>query len=171
MSTLGSSRERLASLLNSAFAEGLLSEQTHSYRLGLLFGSRLIDRQLLVGDLFLRRRHTQPAAALRTAWSAILESIRPLAPPGTAVGPALMLVLDDPPGERLLLGRHPGCDVVLLEPSVSRRHALLTLRDGVWVLRDLASTNGTLLNGIRVGRTSVRSGDILTLGAQQIQIG
>jgi hypothetical protein len=43
MDSLGRSRQRLAGVLNSAFAEGLLSEQTHSYRLGLLFGPRLID--------------------------------------------------------------------------------------------------------------------------------
>jgi hypothetical protein len=39
----GSSRERLAGTLKAAFAEGLLSEQTLSYRLGMLFGPRLIE--------------------------------------------------------------------------------------------------------------------------------
>jgi hypothetical protein len=44
VSALGRSRQHLAGVLNSAFAEGLLSEQTHSHRLGLLFAPRLIDR-------------------------------------------------------------------------------------------------------------------------------
>src|ERR1035437_7529948 len=43
VSALGRSRQRLAGVLNSAFAEGLLSEQTHSYRLRLLFAPRLVD--------------------------------------------------------------------------------------------------------------------------------
>lgn len=61
VSTLGCTRQRLAGILNSAFAEGLLSEQTHSYRLGLLFGPRLIDQQRLVGDLTLRRGRSRTA--------------------------------------------------------------------------------------------------------------
>jgi pSer/pThr/pTyr-binding forkhead associated (FHA) protein len=47
---------------------------------------------------------------------------------------------------------------------VSRRHAQLTHRDGKWVIQDLASTNGTLVNGERVGRAALRAGDLVTLG-------
>jgi pSer/pThr/pTyr-binding forkhead associated (FHA) protein len=79
-------------------------------------------------------------------------------------------VLDGAASERLLVGRHPACDVVVADPSVSRRHAQLTLRDGVWVLQDLASTNGTSVNGERVGRTTLHAGDVLELGNQAIQI-
>jgi hypothetical protein len=39
----GRARERLVRTLNAAFAEGLLSEQTHSHRLGLVFGPRVIE--------------------------------------------------------------------------------------------------------------------------------
>jgi hypothetical protein len=51
---------------------------------------------------------------------------------------------------RLLVGRSVDCDVVVPHPEVSRRHALLTRRRGsVWV-QDLASANGTRVNGVRV---------------------
>jgi pSer/pThr/pTyr-binding forkhead associated (FHA) protein len=43
-------------------------------------------------------------------------------------------------------------------------------RDGEWILRDLGSTNGTGLNGKRVGRASVHAGDQLLLGHQLIML-
>jgi pSer/pThr/pTyr-binding forkhead associated (FHA) protein len=79
-------------------------------------------------------------------------------------------VLDGVESDRLLVGRHPACDVVVADPSVSRRHAQLTFRDGVWILQDLGSTNGTTVNGERVGRTTLQSGDVVELGKQAIQI-
>jgi pSer/pThr/pTyr-binding forkhead associated (FHA) protein len=79
-------------------------------------------------------------------------------------------VLDRAEGERLILGRDPTCDVVVTDPTVSRRHAQLTFRDGVWVLQDLASRNGTAVNGERVGRMVLHSGDVVALGAQPIHI-
>jgi hypothetical protein len=156
--------------LNSAFAEGLLSEHTHSYRLGLLFGPRLIDQQRLVGDLTLRRGRSPASAGVRDAWSALVESVRwVIGRDGSSSAP-LLLALDRSESDRLLVGRHPRCDVVLADPSVSRRHAQITLRDGVWVIQDLASTNGTSVNGAWVGRTALHAGDIVTLGSQSIQV-
>ncbi len=170
VSVPGRSRQRLAGVLSSAFAEGLLSEQTHSYRLGLLFGPQLIDQQRLVGDLTLRTGRPRPAAVARDAWAALVASVRAATRRGGSSPAPLLLALDRAAGERLLVGRHPACDVVLSDPSVSRRHAQLTFRDGVWVLQDLASTNGTAVNGARVGRTALHAGDIVTLGGQSIQI-
>ena len=169
MSALGRSRQRLAGVLNSAFAEGLLSEQTHVYRLGLLFGPHLIDQQQLIGDITLRRGRSRPAQVARRAWRGLLASARTTAGFGERSLP-MLLVLDRADCDRLLIGRHPACDLVVADPSVSRRHAQLTYRDGAWVLQDLASTNGTVVNGERVGRTSLHSGDLVTLGAQAIQI-
>ncbi len=170
VAALGRSRERLAGVLNSAFAEGLLSEQTHSYRLGLLFGPRLIDPQRLVGDLTHRRGRLQPTAVARHAWSALAARVRAATGcRGPSIAP-LLLVLDRADSDRLLVGRDPACEVVLPDPSVSRRHAQLTFRDGVWVLRDLSSTNGTIVNGQRVGRTTLHPGDIVELGNQVVQV-
>ncbi len=170
MSALDRSRLRLAGVLNSAFAEGLLSEQTHVYRLGLLFGAHLIDQEQLVGDLTLRRDRSRPAEVARRAWRGLVESARAIA--GFRDSPKLpmLLVLDRAGCERLLIGRHPACDVVVADPSVSRRHAQLTFRDGAWVLQDLASTNGTAVNGERVGRAALQRGDLVELGSQAIRI-
>jgi pSer/pThr/pTyr-binding forkhead associated (FHA) protein len=72
--------------------------------------------------------------------------------------------------DQLLVGRDPGCDVVLAEPTVSRRHAQLFFRAGSWTVQDLESTNGTLLNGKRVGRCEVRPGDRLILGLERLRV-
>jgi len=170
VSALGSSRRRLAGVLNSAFAEGLLSEQTHSYRLGLLFGPRLIDQQRLIGDLTLRRGRSRPAEAARDVWAALVTGVRTASGRDASSAAPLLLALDQAESERLLLGRHPRCDVAVSDPGVSRRHAQLTFRDGVWVIQDLASTNGTTVNGVRVGRTTLHAGDIVALGNQSMQI-
>jgi hypothetical protein len=163
MSMVGGSRQRLAEVLGAAFAQGLLSEQTHSHRLGLLLGPRVIDPQQLVGDLTLRDSRS-PRAAAREAWSSLVATVRAIIGRSERRDASLLLALDRVDGESLLVGRHPSCDVVLDEPSVSRRHAQLTRRDGAWMIRDLASTNGTLLNGNLVGRATLRAGDVVTLG-------
>jgi hypothetical protein len=165
------SRQRLAGILNSAFAEGLLSEHTHAHRLGMLFAPGLIDEQRLVGDLRLRRAGSHPAERVRAGWAALVERARALAAAGSSQPAPLLLALDWTESERLLLGRGPRCDVVVSNPTVSRRHAQLTLRDGSWVIQDLASTNGTAVNGVPVGRMALRAGDVVTLGSQSIQIG
>lgn len=63
------------------------------------------------------------------------------------------------------LGRGDANTVNLPDPSVSSRHATLRLRDGVWILSDLGSTNGTAVDGEPV-RTEVplSPGSILRLG-------
>jgi hypothetical protein len=170
VSALGRSRQRLAEVLNSAFAEGLLSEQTHSYRLGLLFAPRLIDPQGLIGDLTLRRAGSRPMAVARETWGAVLASVRTTAGLGGSRVEPLLLALDAAERDRMLVGRHPACDVVLADPTVSRRHAQLTVRGAVWVLQDLASKNGTSVNGKRVGRVTLHAGDLISLGNQAIQI-
>lgn len=66
----------------------------------------------------------------------------------------------------MVLGRLPSCDWPVDDASVSRRHArVAAAADGTWNLEDLGSSNGTLLNGVKVPRLSLRAGDLVTLGS------
>jgi pSer/pThr/pTyr-binding forkhead associated (FHA) protein len=62
------------------------------------------------------------------------------------------------------LGRSHTADVVLEDPSVSRRHALIVRRDGHSVLLDDRSLNGIHVNGARVSEAALRHGDEILLG-------
>ena len=48
------------------------------------------------------------------------------------------------------LGRHPNNSIQLLDKIVSKEHCILEQRDGIFILRDLGSLNGTYINGERV---------------------
>jgi pSer/pThr/pTyr-binding forkhead associated (FHA) protein len=65
----------------------------------------------------------------------------------------------------LTIGRE-GCDVLLPDPEVSRRHAVMrVLESGGAAIEDLGSTNGTWVNGERAhGPTPVAPGDIVRFG-------
>src|SRR6185437_7106762 len=89
----------------------------------------------------------------------------------TADEPGILLALDWTGGcQELVIGRHPSCEVVVADETVSRRHAQLTFRDEGWVLQDLHSTNGTRVNGQYVGRCRLRPGDRLSLGHQLLRV-
>ncbi|WP_027717228.1 FhaA domain-containing protein [Desulfovirgula thermocuniculi] len=63
-----------------------------------------------------------------------------------------------------VVGRRETCDLVIDDPSVSRRHARLEYRGGNFILRDLGSTNGVYVNGVRVHSKVLSSGDVIKLG-------
>ncbi len=65
-----------------------------------------------------------------------------------------------------LIGRSRDCDVTLEDSNVSRHHARMVFTgEGEWTIEDLASTNGVLVNGSRIGAPHVlRSGDRVDLG-------
>jgi hypothetical protein len=67
-------------------------------------------------------------------------------------------------GSPIRIGRAPECELVLKDARVSRRHARLHARDGVLVLTDLGSTNGTRVNGHRVTEVVLGAGDQITIG-------
>lgn len=73
-------------------------------------------------------------------------------------------------GNRAVIGRLDTCDVPVDDRSVSREHARLSrLRDG-YVVEDLGSTNGTLVNQRRIDEAVIlRPGDILTVGSIELR--
>lgn len=153
-----------------AFAQGLLSQETHSYRLALLFGPQLVDPDALVGDLALRTQ-TRTLSAPASALTALRRYASSLAHHRRSTVAPLVLALESV-GEKdaVVIGRDTECDIVLSDETVSRRHVRLVFRDGTCVVQDLRSTNGTTLNGKHVGRSQLRRGDRLHLGRQRLDI-
>src|SRR5205823_516764 len=80
-------------------------------------------------------------------------------------GPSILL--DKP---ILLLGRHPECDIQLESRKVSRRHCCIAQVGKCLVVRDLGSTNGIRINGVRMLEGSLKVGDELTIGSHRYQI-
>jgi hypothetical protein len=143
-----------------------MSEATLSHRLDVVLSSRLIDPASLVGDLM--RRVARPSWLLRLRhW--FRQAIRDLRAPARVL-PTLLALDWSGSQTELLVGRHLGCDVVLSSVKVSRRHARLIFRDGSWILLDLDSTNGTRVNGVRVGRCALQPGDELVIGGHHLRI-
>lgn len=65
---------------------------------------------------------------------------------------------------QLTIGRDPGSDIVEPQPYVSRRHARLELKNGLWLLSDCGSIAGTFLNGKRItSPTPLREKDCISL--------
>lgn len=62
------------------------------------------------------------------------------------------------------IGRIDTSDVALADPGASRRHAEVRREGDDWVILDLGSTNGTLVNGKRVNRHRLSKGDRITVG-------
>jgi pSer/pThr/pTyr-binding forkhead associated (FHA) protein len=63
-----------------------------------------------------------------------------------------------------IIGRMPGCDVQLDDPSVSRRHARISRSGSGWLIEDLGSTNGITVDGASVEREYLRGGEDIELG-------
>lgn len=70
----------------------------------------------------------------------------------------------------IVLGRSPDCGLVLADHRVSRRHALLRLEAGAYVIEDQGSVNKVVVNGRQVQRRVLRHGDIITLGQCVLEV-
>ena len=72
--------------------------------------------------------------------------------------------------KKLLVGRRDSCDIALRFPNVSSRHCELELVDGYWLVRDLGSSNGTKVNGVRVRAKWVLPGDELAVARHRFKV-
>ncbi len=66
----------------------------------------------------------------------------------------------------VVIGRNPTTDITLLDEGISREHALVLFDEesSCYVIEDLASTNGTKVNGKRVRSASLSEGDEIQIG-------
>jgi len=89
---------------------------------------------------------------------------------------ALQLRKGVPPGARATLdrrtvvGRDPSCDFVVIDPRVSRRHLEIDLDGAKLRFRDLGSSNGTLLNGVRADAGELDLGDVIVIGDSELTL-
>ena len=80
-------------------------------------------------------------------------------------GPPIELVKD-----LTLVGRNEDCDVRLDSRGVSKLHCMLVKTDGLVLVRDLGSTNGTRVNGQRVRRAALLPNDHLAIATFRYQV-
>ena len=67
-------------------------------------------------------------------------------------------------GSSIIIGRSPHCDISLPLLTVSLHHCRIHRSGHYWYVEDLASRNGTQVNGVRVNRKRLRVGDVISVG-------
>ena len=91
---------------------------------------------------------------------------------------AQLLVVDGPdrglelelPAAGVVIGTDPTCDVVLADPFVSRRHCTIAPVAQGFQIADLGSKNGTLIDGVAVGKVVAPAGAALRIGKTLVQL-
>lgn len=69
--------------------------------------------------------------------------------------------------ENLTLGRRESCDICLRFPNISGVHAQMSYRNGYWYIRDMNSTNGVKVQGMRVQEKLLHPRDEVTIGKRK----
>jgi hypothetical protein len=162
-------RDRALKVLRNGVALGRLSHDTFIRRMELVLAARRPDElAVLTADLQTEGRWSRRlfgavgavsgfTVRLRRAWQS--ERL-----------PKLLLPVPGSPYP-LRIGRDPANGLRLSHETVSRVHAELSRQGGVWVLRDLGSTNGTSVNGRRViGAVVVQDGDQVSFGQMSFRL-
>ena len=117
----------------------------------------------------------QPAPGDLSATSVIAAGTAE--PKGIDAAQASLVVLDPSGTPRehisitrapITIGRQATNDIVLSDPNVSRRHAELRRNDDHWILVDLGSTNGSLVNGKLAQEQRLTDGDRLGFGSSEL---
>ncbi len=84
-------------------------------------------------------------------------------------GPDVGIEISVPP-VGIVIGADPSTDVVLSDPAVSGRHCTVAPREDGFVVQDLGSRNGTLLDGVAISHATVPVGAMLRLGRTLVQL-
>lgn len=75
------------------------------------------------------------------------------------------------PDKEVTIGREIGNSIAPLVDSISRKHARIICKDGVWTLEDLGSTNGSYLNGTKIEAPSpLKTGDVMRFGMMSLSV-
>jgi hypothetical protein len=162
-------RDKALKVLRDGVVMGRLSHDTFIRRMELALAARRLEElAALTADLPTESRVSRLVfgtveavsgfgVRLRRAWQAERLPKLLLPHPGT--------------GHPLRIGRDPASGLRLTHETVSRVHAELSRQGGMWVLRDLGSTNGTTVNGRRViGAAVVREGDQIGFGQMAFRL-
>ena len=72
--------------------------------------------------------------------------------------------------ELVVVGRKEDCDIQLDHKSVSKLHCVLVRTEGLLLLRDLGSTNGTRVNGQRIRRAALLANDLLNIASLRFKV-
>jgi hypothetical protein len=158
MQALEQQRDRTLQVLASHYAAGHVHTSTLEYRVEQTMRARTVaglrdvvwdlpplGRSLLRALTGPRERELPARIAIRAATGTIELDV--------AAGPWTCVV-----------GRSRACDVVLADPAVSRRHAVISVRGDRCSIRNLASMNGTLVNGRPVSTAVLQAGDAVSFG-------
>ena len=187
-------RDEVVAKLKEEFAAGRLSQDTFLFRVNEVLQARhQADLPPLVADLPVPpgagqagppRSDSSLLARLRAAWPrrarqapawrapAVVRRLTsglPRADPDAAM--PVPLQFPRGAGSFFSIGRDASCDLAIADMTVSRLHARLERTPDGWVLTDLASTNGSRVNGWRVrGQVRVRAGDLVSFGDVQYSL-
>jgi predicted component of type VI protein secretion system len=77
------------------------------------------------------------------------------------------ILLDKP---IILIGRHQECDIQITSRKISRRHCCIAQVNDQLIIRDLSSTNGIRINGVRVVEGPLNPGDELIIGHLRFEV-
>jgi Inner membrane component of T3SS, cytoplasmic domain/Domain of unknown function (DUF1707) len=152
-------RDAVVRKLGQDCARGYLSLDTLAWRVERALAARSADElATLRSDLPPGGPFAPLVERLRLWWSERRES-------------GCVAVVPNPlePERAYVVGRSPGCDLVLADRAVSRRHAALRVEAGRWLISDLGSRNGTRVNGWLVSEAHIDEGDELTLGRTRLR--
>ena len=75
-----------------------------------------------------------------------------------------------PPDLNIVIGRVNDADLLLLDEQISRKHAKISTYSGRIMIEDLASRNGTFVNGVRIRSIELKEGDQIVIGSSTIKL-
>ncbi|WCB94319.1 hypothetical protein DSM104299_03051 [Baekduia alba] len=153
-------RDGAVAALRRGYLDGQLSTETFEARLAIAHSARqAYVLRALVADLRARWQ----------ALHAVLDGPRPAV--ATARTPQTTLLLSRTDRYEITVGRASTCTVVFGSTAVSRHHARFERVGGRWYVTDLASTNGTCVDGVRVERAPVAPAAEIRLGDALVVVG